>query len=42
MRLNNFPRPLIDRVVNYYDMIWKHFKGIDEQAILKDMPESMR
>lgn len=42
MRLNNFPRPLIERVTRYYDMIWKHFKGIDEQSILKDMPESMR
>jgi hypothetical protein len=30
MRLNNFPKPLIERVVKYYDMIWKHFKGIDE------------
>jgi len=42
MRLNNFPKLLISRVVAYYDIIWNHFKGIDEHAILKDMPESMR
>lgn len=42
MRLNNFPVQLVDRVVKYYDMLWNHFKGIDEQSILRDLPESMR
>ena len=42
MRLNSFPKQLVKRVRNYHDILWSHFKGIDEQTILKDLPEGLR
>jgi len=30
------------RLKSYYDIVWKKFKGIDEQGMLKDLPESLR
>jgi len=42
MKLNSFPAQLIERVNIYYDILWSSFRGLDEESILKDLPESLR
>lgn len=39
---NNIQRVIKARVKSYYDILWQKFKGIDEQGMLKDLPESLR
>lgn len=42
MKQNNFPAPLVDRVNDFHAMLWDDMQGINEQEILKDLPESLR
>ena len=42
MKQNNFPGKLIERVNDYHSILWDDMQGIDEQEILKDLPESLR
>ncbi len=32
----------MERVRLYHDVLWDNFEGIDEQSILKDLPDSLR
>ena len=42
MKQNNFPGKLIERVNDYHSILWDDLQGINEQEILKDLPESLR
>ena len=42
MTMNNYPKKLVKRVLNFHEMLWHDFQGIDEQNILRDLPESLR
>lgn len=40
--LNNIPLNLKDRVINFYQVLWDNFRGVRQQTILRDLPESLR
>eukprot|EP00002_Diphylleia_rotans_P006206 TRINITY_DN1553_c1_g2_i1.p1 TRINITY_DN1553_c1_g2~~TRINITY_DN1553_c1_g2_i1.p1 ORF type:complete len:1054 (+),score=191.69 TRINITY_DN1553_c1_g2_i1:69-3230(+) len=42
MRYRSLPQYLRKRILNYYDVIWSRHKGIDENAILNELPSSLR
>lgn len=42
LRLREVPFGLQDRVRNYYDYLWSRNKGIQEEEILTDLPNSLR
>ena len=40
--LNQLPQELKSRIVRFYEILWKNFRGVRQQHILKDLPESLR
>ena len=36
------PKPIKERVLKFYKCMWKKFKGIDDNTVLTDLPESVR
>ena len=42
LRARRIPAHLGSRVHNYYEYLWSRHKGLDEQSMLKDLPESLR
>lgn len=42
LRFRHVPQHLNTRVRNYYEYLWDRYKGLNEGALLKDLPESMR
>jgi CRP-like cAMP-binding protein len=36
------PENLKKRIINHYNLIWVKLKGVDDQEIIKDLPESLR
>lgn len=40
--LNQLPRNLTARIVRFYEILWKNFRGVRQQHILRDLPESLR
>ena len=42
LRARQVPAHLGNRVHNYYEYLWAQHKGLNEQAVLQDLPESLR
>jgi voltage-gated potassium channel len=42
LRAKKVPQYLSTRVHNYYEYLWERHKGLNEGAILQDLPESLR
>jgi len=42
LRARRVPPYLATRVHNYYEYLWHQHKGLNEQALLRDLPESLR
>ena len=42
LKFNNCDDRIIKRINNYRQMVWKKCKGIDNQALINDMPEPIR
>ena len=42
VELNNVRRDLRKRVSKYFDFKWNNQRGIEEAALIKDMPHSLR
>eukprot|EP00002_Diphylleia_rotans_P034958 TRINITY_DN7574_c0_g1_i5.p1 TRINITY_DN7574_c0_g1~~TRINITY_DN7574_c0_g1_i5.p1 ORF type:complete len:1102 (+),score=233.45 TRINITY_DN7574_c0_g1_i5:120-3425(+) len=42
MRYRGLPNSLKSRIRDYYEVIWNRHKGLDEAAILDDLPPSLR
>eukprot|EP01006_Ploeotia_vitrea_P052046 TRINITY_DN67634_c1_g1_i1.p1 TRINITY_DN67634_c1_g1~~TRINITY_DN67634_c1_g1_i1.p1 ORF type:complete len:596 (-),score=10.26 TRINITY_DN67634_c1_g1_i1:241-2028(-) len=42
MRFRNFPESLNRRVLDYYEYLWNCRRGLDEAAILMELPNSLR
>ena len=42
LRARRIPAYLGTRVHNYYEYLWDRHKGLNEQGLLQDLPESMR
>ncbi|GBG27111.1 Cyclic nucleotide-gated cation channel [Hondaea fermentalgiana] len=42
MAVKKFPRPLRVRIMRYYDYLWSRQRGVDEDSILHDLPNSLR
>ena len=40
--MNQLPRNLKARIIRFYEILWKNFRGVRQQLILKDLPESLR
>lgn len=40
--LNQLPKTLKIRIVRFYDILWKNFRGVRQQQILGDLPVSLR
>lgn len=36
------PKELTQRLVRYHECLWRKFKGIDEQAIIDELPDTIR
>ena len=36
------PKELTQRLLKYHECLWRKFKGIDEQAIIDDLPDTIR
>ena len=42
LELHNLPYGMKRRVYKYQDVLWENFKGINENEILRDLPESIQ
>ncbi|KAL6057201.1 Cyclic nucleotide-binding domain-containing protein [Balamuthia mandrillaris] len=42
MRYRKLPQKLQERITNYYEYLWTRKKGLDEEGIFSDLPESLR
>ena len=42
LRYNKIPAPVRDRVHGYYSYLWQTRRGFDEEAVLSDLPPSLR
>jgi Ion transport protein/Cyclic nucleotide-binding domain len=42
LRARRIPVHLTNRVHNYYEYLWERHKGLNEQSLLRDLPESLR
>ena len=40
--MNQLPGNLKARIIRFYEILWKNFRGVRQQLILKDLPESLR
>ena len=39
---NGLPERLSSRIIRFYDILWTNFRGVRQQLILRDLPESLR
>jgi len=42
MSKSGFPNSLIKRVTKYHAHMWKDFRGVNDQMILEDLPQTLR
>lgn len=42
LELHNLPYDMKKRVYKYQDVLWENFKGINENEIIRDLPESIQ
>jgi ion transport protein/cyclic nucleotide-binding protein len=42
LRARRIPVHLTNKVHNYYEYLWERHKGLNEQGLLRDLPESLR
>jgi cyclic nucleotide gated channel, plant len=42
MKESGFHNKVISRYSDYEQVMWNHFQGIDEEAILRDLPRTLR
>jgi hypothetical protein len=42
LRARRIPVHLTNKVHNYYEYLWERHKGLNEQGLLQDLPESLR
>ena len=40
--MNHLHKTLKERIINFYEILWKNFRGVRQQNILRDLPESLR
>ena len=40
--MNHLHTTLKARIINFYEILWKNFRGVRQQNILRDLPESLR
>jgi hypothetical protein len=42
LELHNLPIEMKTRVYKYHEILWENFKGINENEIIRDLPESIQ
>jgi hypothetical protein len=40
--LNHFPTEMRDRIVRFYEILWKNFRGVRQTSIIKNLPATLR
>ena len=40
--LNQLPKNLKERIHRFYEILWNNFRGVRQELIIKDLPESLR
>jgi cyclic nucleotide gated channel len=41
-QLNHFPMELTSRIVRFYEILWKNFRGVRQASIIKNLPATLR
>lgn len=42
LRIKNIPQTLVGRVMKYRNILWRRFKGIDDQSLISTMPLTLQ